>query len=176
MGVLTDLFIQVGAYMFVFLGALLTMNFLTKGYILSYLLVKISRGKKILVRIYSLTGKYYKPGIVSEKTLKYKSRDKEKRTYSNVTRECIFDEMGVKCIEVDDETGNFVKQTDFTAVPGNDPVKTDNLLVRALEKPLIQDKKELIILGLLIVVLICVGVVLYMVYNLDVRIRGLNII
>ena len=80
MSFLKEVIIQTGVYLFVFIGSLLFFNFLTKGYLLAYIIVKAGRGKKVMVRIFAVTGRYYKPGIISETTLNFKDRSGTKKT------------------------------------------------------------------------------------------------
>lgn len=171
-----DILIQTGVYFLVFLGSLIMYNFFTKGFLVTYLRVKASRGKKILVRVFGVTGKYYIVGEIKEISLIFKDRYKVKKTYTNVSKEVVYDELGVKMIDVDEVTGAFINQTNFNAVIGSDGEKTDNLITRALEKPMLQDKKEIIIIILIILCLLGILGSLYFSYNLTESVSTLNII
>lgn len=173
---LSNLAIQTGAYCFVFIGSLLIMNFITKGYVIPYILVKASRGKKILIRIFGLTGRYYKPGQLVGTKLKFKDRAGDKNTLTNVSAKNVYDEMGIKVIDYDEVQKRLVDQITFTDEDSNDPVKVDDLIERALQKPALQDKKDVIIIALCILILLGLAALLYMVYQVDINIRGLSVI
>lgn len=176
MSVVYDILIQTGVYFLVFIGSLVLYNFFTKGFLVTYLRVKASRGKKVLVRIFAVTGKYYVIGTIRGTALTFKDRYKVKKTYSNISKNTVYDEMGIKIVDNDEVTGALIDQTDFNAVPGSDGEKTDNLITRALEKPVLQDKKEIIILALVVVCLIGIAGCIYMIYNLTETVNALNII
>ena len=165
MSFLNDVLIQTGVYLGVVLLTFLIFNFLTKGFLRNYLLVKASRGKKVLVRIYSITGKYYKPGIIKSGMLSYKDRAGEKPVHK-VTKTEVFNEMGVNCVEVDEETGG-VKTVNFDAVEAMDNKKVDHLMVRCLYKPSFKDNpREMILLILMALSLGANAIIIYLVLNI----------
>lgn len=148
---------QTLAYVVVFVLLFVIFNFLTRGFLLNYLKVKGSRGKKIFVKIRAPIEDYTVLGVPSEGTVKFKDRSgSEKRVC--LPKEAIIRYLGVYWIEVDEESGS-VATKDFSIVPGFDPAKIENLIVRALTRPPLSQKKDIIIylgIGLVVILLIIV--------------------
>lgn len=176
MSFFSEVLVQIGAYLFVFLAALVFFNFLSKGYLSAYLRVKASRGKKVLLRVYSVTGRYYRPALVLENSLRFKNRAKNWLRLTNVTRAAVYDEMGVKCVDYDEETQTLVILDNLEQMDSNDPQKVDDIVTRALQRPILQDKKEVIIIALIIACLIGLAIAIVYLYQIDKAIKGLNII
>ena len=84
--------IQTGAYLAVFLVTIIIFNFLTKGYLFTYIRVKASRGSKVLVRILGFTGYYYRAGSIDQSVLTFKNKQKNEDSYK-IQKEDIFQEM-----------------------------------------------------------------------------------
>lgn len=148
------------------------MQFLSDGFFTTFLRVRASRGKKILVGVYSLTGKYYRVGVLDGTVLKYKDRAGNKRSVDVKDGESVYRCMSVFCVDVD-EVKNSVMRPDFSAVEGFDAVKFDNLLVRAVYAPRLDDlrTKGLIVLGALVVL----GLLLFIAWktmNIEAVVRG----
>jgi len=148
---LTSVLQIVASYIIILLIGYLGMNFLTAGFITKFIAVKSSRGKKVLIEIHAVGDVYYRTGIINESILQYKDREKQKKSVL-VDRSAIFYKAGVKCLFIDD-VKNAVMKPDFSVVPGFDAVKFDNLLVRAMTNPALQDKFLKVILIVVIVLL-----------------------
>ena len=122
-----------------------------------YLRVKASRGSKILVKVRGPIEDYDVIGTPSEGMITFKDRSKETKRVS-LPREAIIKYLGVYWCEVDEESGT-VAVKDFSIVPGFDPVKFENYIVRSLTRPALNQKKDIIVyvaLGLIVVLLIAV--------------------
>lgn len=149
-------------------------NFLSNGFVGTFIKVKASRGKFCLVRINGITGEYYRSGTLDGEKLRYKNRDKKFKTIT-VGVDDAKRIIGVDGFEVDDIKGAIVKK-DFSVVEGNDAEKVDNLIVRALTKPTLISMNEKIILLLLVVILLAVCGAIYLGYMNSEAIRSLNLV
>jgi len=144
------------------------LNWVSKGMLFKLMRVFASRGQKLLVEVIHPIQNYYTIGEVKEGYLFCKDRAtklsknvKEKRIYVNP--DDVFRSWGVNCLRYD-ETGNRIVKPDFSTVSGFDPIKQENLIIRALYDPKtnLQQKYQLFILvGVGLLVLIC----FYLVYN-----------
>ena len=130
----------------------IVVNFLSNGFLGTFLRVKASRGKFVLVRIRSALTDFFKTGEIIDNNLIYKGRDKEVKTLAlPEDKPVIFRSMNVNAIDVD-EAKNAIIAVDWSAITGFDAVKFDNLLTRALMQPEQQDKLLKIILILILVI------------------------
>lgn len=147
--ILYNVLIQVGVYLIVIFLTILIFNFLTKGYLFTYIRVKASRGNKVLVRILSFTGYYYRAGSIDQSVLTFKNKQKNEDSYK-IAKEDIFQEMLVNCVCVDETTKKVLK-IDGNSEEGHDTEKFSSLLQRALYKPSFKDNpKEMFMLFLLV--------------------------
>jgi hypothetical protein len=129
------------------------MNWLMGGKLIPFIKVKLSMGKKLLVHIRTMTHDYYKAGQIVEQQLIVKDLKGETRRLDVLDPACIYRASGVNNIVIDDAYNTiFNRQLDSTK--GFDAIKNEHLHVRALYKPLLNNKMEKIMLVLLAVVLI----------------------
>lgn len=159
----SELLTIIGSYIAVILLFFVGTNFFSAGFFFTWLKVKLSRGKKILVTVRTITQDYHSAGIIDKGFLVFKDKGKEERRI-NLPENCIFKGMGVNRCVVDDEK-NCVLVRDLKGVGGFDAVKYNDLYIRALYKPAIFDSKEKILLAVVIVTLIAVGLVGFLVYT-----------
>jgi hypothetical protein len=136
---------------------------------MTYLRVKGGRGKFLLVRVYGVTGKYYRVGKIKEENLTFKSKfkggeDKGICTFA-ITKNDVFQEMGVNCVEVDEEQGILIDKN-YNVVNGQSPKRFDSILTRALQRPTLMDAKQQIILILLILIIVLQFVGIYFLYKI----------
>lgn len=158
---------QVLVYMLVWGGLILFGIFITNmialgipGKVLS---VRASMGRKVLVQIRTMTGFYYRTGKIDGDFLIIRARgDKrsEKRRIDIANAErllngrpVLFRAFGVVNVCIDEAT-NAVLSIDMQGIQPHDAIKVDHLIKRALMAPKIQDKKDLIIIVLLIVTIL----------------------
>lgn len=152
----------------VLLMGVIVLAFLMRGFIVPYLRVKASMGKKVLVKITQMNTDIFRVGDIIEKELvyKYKSNDSingiKRLTISDTS--VFYRMMGVSCVDVDAVKNAIVSRPDFKTVPGFDAVRQENLLVRALTKPTILESQEKIIM--LLVIVCVVVVVISLIINL----------
>jgi len=108
-------------YVIVFAGVIglgfFSLNFLTKGFLLTYLRVKAGQGKKLLTRIHTSSDIYYRVGYFYEGFYKFKDRSGTEKSIpiQDVEFEKIIKHsMGVGLIEVNEEGNKLVSKTDLT--------------------------------------------------------------
>lgn len=159
MAVPGDVFIQIGGYLLVAVFIIFFLNRALGGLLLVWLKVRGAKNRKVLLKVRTVVNDYYAAGEINEGWLVYKPRGKSKHEMKrlSIVEGCVYHNMGLNCIDVDDEKNCTVKR-DFTAVPGYDAEKNNSLHLRALYKPSIIDDKTKIILVLL--VLIIIGIII----------------
>lgn len=169
-----DFFMIVLSYVGVLVLAYVILAWMMAGALQPYLKVKTSRGKKILVKVRTITQDYFKPGIIDKGFLVFTDREKDVRRLKVPNdKVVIYRSMGVNNINIDDET-NSIQAIDYSAVSGYDAVKYSELYTRALYKPALLSKNEQIILVIVIVILIIAGVNVFMTVGLQGQIKALG--
>ncbi len=160
----SEIFIQAGYYFVVMVLTLLLMGgLLQKGFFWNFFRVKISFGKYILIKIRTVNRDYFRIGRIEDSFLVFKSFDGTKRI-SLKDNSAFYRSIGVLWIDIDEET-NAISKTDYTAMPGFDSVKYNNLFVRTLYRPSATDKNEKIILGAIMLCVALVVIVGFLVYQ-----------
>lgn len=177
MSVFQDILIFSGSGFFIICLTIGILNVLMKGFPMAYLGVKASRGKKILLRIHSITGKYYRGAkIIDSTTIRFKTKNNKNNIETGIDKSCVWDELGVKGVDYNEQTAQIIQQTNFSAIAASDPNETDNLLTRALTGPQLMDKKELIIIILGVLNILATAAVIYLVLNLEKIIKGIQLV
>lgn len=158
---------EVGVIILSYLGVMVLMlgalAWMTAGFLFPFLKVKMSRGKLVLVQVNTITQDYHRPGRIDTGFLIFKDRNKEERRIK-VPRESIYRSKGINMVDVDDEK-SAVMLRDYSAVSGFDGAKYNDLYLRALYKPTMFDRKEKIMLGILVIVGVLVLGALYLGYQ-----------
>ena len=155
------------SYLGIILIGFALMNFLTGGFLITFLRVKASRGKKVLVKVKSVTDSYYKIGKVSEKTLTYRARDqKENKKIPVPDGEIFYRSMSVWGCDVDEENNSFITPKG-EIVATYDAEKYDQLITRALYKPTLMDKNEKIMLLMIGAVILGIVITVFFVKGID---------
>lgn len=155
-----DIIYVVVSYMLVIFIGFFVMNFLTNGYVLTYILIKLSRGKKILCIVKGLVKTYYKIGYVQEEFLRFKDNAKQMRRY-NIKEGDAYRLMGIDAIEINEKTNEIIRK-DSKLSSGFDPIKMDGFVERALVLPRLNSKtQEKLMLILIILLLLGVGFLIW---------------
>jgi len=142
-------------------GTLIGVGFIQNGFFWKFINVKLSAGKNILVKIKEIQRQYYRVGTIIEGDLVYKLTKKDiKRINIPKNNTVIYKSLGIDFIDVDGIT-NAINTVDYTGVSGFDSVKMNDLFVRALTKPKLDDTEKIIVLVLLGIILIAVGIVIF---------------
>lgn len=143
--IIIDVVTQIVAYITVLLIALFFMNWTTNGFIFPCIRCKLSRGRLSLVFVKTIGGDYYKVGKIHEGMLLYKDSEKNKKHIPVESSAYISLIGGTKAIIVDGDK-NIVIKPDYKDTTGFDAVKYENLYIRALTSPQLQDTSLKVIL------------------------------
>lgn len=146
------------------------------GFFIKYLRVKASRGKKIMVEVDTVVDRYLASGIISDGFLIYKKRHAKKnedKCRISVPAGSVYKYLGINWINVDEKNNNILK-ADFTVVDGHDAEQTEDLYIRALNKPSLIDNKTKILIILIIIVMVMLLVIGMLNFQIYKKITALN--
>jgi hypothetical protein len=160
---LRQIMIVVFSYLAVFFFSIIIIGFMQRGFFWSFIRAKMSGGKKLIVKIRSITRPIYKIGRIQEGDLMFKNSDKKDVRFK-VDKDDIYRDMGVFFVEVDDEKG-IVIRPNLVGVTGFDPEKMNSLYLRCLYRPTLLDQKAQIMLILLIILTLMVLMGLFFSYQ-----------
>lgn len=165
---MNEILIQFLTYVFIlivaFVSFVIMFNSATNGYLLNYIRVRRSKGKKILVLAQTKTDKYYGVGYFDHNALVFVNREKVKKIYTNINADCIFDIVGVKCVEIN-EINDSILDRNKNQIAGSDVLSTDSFINRILMAPRKDNNLNLIQLILIVVIgLLCLYIA-YQVYQ-----------
>lgn len=152
----TDLiyFVIAGFFLMLIPVALIAGWFL-RGFFMTFMKVKASQGKFLMVKVRSKLRDYYAKGFVIEGTMRFKDSKKNDRTIilpKDVA--FIYRSLGVYWVDVDEDK-NCVYTLDGRGVSGFDAEKFDDIIQKALAKPAFGDNKMLfVIIGIVIIILL----------------------
>jgi hypothetical protein len=96
--------------------------------------VRLSRGRKTLLFIHSVTDVYYRAGYFYDNELHYKNRSKKECIIVGVDKLCIYTTLGVQALDIDEEHKTLWTR-EGAIIDGSDPEKVDNIIDRALQSP-----------------------------------------
>jgi len=153
-----DVFLVMGSYLAIMAIMFFILNFLSQGFLFSFIRVKMSRGKFVLVLYKDLVQEKYAVGTLEESVLTFKYAG-EKRKYS-LPDGSVGRVMGVTRIYLD-VVKNIVFTDSFKAGPAYDAEKMDSLYQRALTKPELTDRNEKILFVLILATLGAVALTWY---------------
>lgn len=172
-------------YMLAFGGVIALMffflNFMTKGFLFQYLRVKASQGRFILSRIHSATDTYYKVCKFDDGFLKVKVRSKEKLSIPVAEAEMASyfnKELGITVVELD-EVGKKLLNFDFKGVSqfdNYDAGRVESLLLKIKNRPVLNSKREQIILIAVILIAIVLFFVAFRVIKIEESIQALGLL
>lgn len=174
MGMFEDFLIQAGVYLIVMIIGITIVALFFKGIFGAYIKVRTSFGKLVLIKLKAINRDHFTWGEVdSDGFLKYGKKYLEKRIKIHDSSD-FYQLLGVRCIDIDEQTNSII--TGYgEKIDGFDAQKYENLYIRALYKPNIQETHDVVVIGILslIVVLIIVG--LFLIYKNSVAIQGLQL-
>lgn len=168
-----EFLIQAGAYLTVIIIAVGIFAVFFKGIFGSYVKVRASFGRLVLIKLKAINTDHFTWGkIDGDGFLVWGKKYQEKRV-KILDSSDFYSLLGVKCIDIDEETNWVIKPTG-DKVDGFDAQKYENLYVRALYKPNIQEGMEKIMIGIAVLTIILIVVCIFMVYKQGVTIQGLT--
>jgi len=169
---MNDLIAITLSYAFIVVFSFFIMNFLTNGFVIKYILAKASRGKKILVELYTVTGIDYTLGTIEKDLLNYKNPSKENKRIkiddSHVVRK-----MQVNMVIIDDITDKVLTKN-ITEGKQIDAKLLDQIIVRIMNMPQVSDNKEKILLGIIVIILLLVIVIVFFNYDILNTVKSLK--
>ena len=163
-----ELIYIVVSYAVVFIIPFFILAMYQGGFFGPYARVKASRGKKVLVKVRTLSSHYFRVGSIVEGTLIYKDRNKEQHTIPIVNDGCVYRMLGVTCLDTDEEKNMLYDHAKAREISGYDAVRYDQIIKRALQKPsLVNPNITIILLIVIIVALLGLGIFLFQNYKLQ---------
>ena len=114
-------------------------NFLTKGFLLTYLRVKASQGKRVLARVNTASDIYYKAGKFHDGFFVFKDRSGTKKSIPIASVEFnkfVHMTMGVPVVELNEEGDKLVsKDFEIVKLANVDPARLNSLILRIKNIP-----------------------------------------
>lgn len=188
---------SVAFYMVVFavlpLSGFVIANIVTKNLLWTLIKVRLMGRRRglILVKVHTVTAPYYRVGKLTGSMLTYKPRNNKLpngtrvKKAINVKKGLITYDLGVPTIEVDEETNNIL-EVNWQVVSGHDAESTDGLMTRIAMLRQLTDKKQVIILVLVVLTFLGVLYIGYqvgsiqgqldMIYNATITLNAPNVI
>lgn len=142
------------------LAEFVMLNVYTHNFIASYIAVRAKRERGVLVQIMGKNGWKFKPATLIEDHVRYKVSRKEKAMVP--VRHAEFRRMLGVATFMHREGTDEVIDAEWNGVKGGDPQDTDNLYVRALHKPQISSREDMLMIIALVLLL---GVSIYIAYT-----------
>lgn len=169
MSVINEMLLYALSYSLVIGIAFFLLQFLSNGFFLKFLKVKISRGRLVMVNVRSKLQHYFIHGNIEGDFLVYNDRESQANKQKEPKRLAIpkdktvfYRAFGVNVINVD-EALNCIIAPDMKGVTGYDAIKFSSLYTRALFKPSLAEDvatKKIIIGVLILCLLLLIGIVL----------------
>ena len=155
----------------IFIGFFL-INFLSNGFFGTFLRVKASRGKKVLVEVHAVTDVYYVAGKFDGSILKYKTRGGKEKSLT-VEQTQVIRKIGVFCV-ITNEVNDNVLDVNFNAGQGGNTEDYDHLLKRVMMAPQIDDNLKKVTIGILILVLVILVINTVLTYNMSNQVLAMS--
>ena len=155
---------QMLIYCAVVLLAIIGIALFLRGFFFKYYKVRMSFGKFFMVKVRSQLRDYFEVGKIEDGFLVYKHEKKNYRISLPKGVNPFYKSIAVTWVDVDEEK-SAICLTDYTTVTGHDVVKEDYLLQRALMRPAVMSKKDIIIIICVILTLLASIVALYFAYK-----------
>ena len=153
--------------MIIGITALYIGNFLLKGFFWKFLKVKFSGGQNLLVKIKEVNRDYYRVGKIIDGDLLYSISGKDqKRIKIPKDKAVLYKSIGITWIDVDSET-NGICTVDYSAVSGYDAEKFNDLYLRALYKPKIDDNQKKLLMIMIAVAIVLLVICLVNIVNIS---------
>ena len=159
---MNEILMVMGSYCVVIILGFMIIAWLQAGFLMPFLKVKMSRGKKILVKVRKTTGTDFVAADEIEGLLVFKYF-KEQMRLSNY-KKGIYRSFNLNCVDVEPEKWAVIT-VDFEAVSTNEPNKTDSLIERGIMKPHKIRQNEIVLIILLIVAVIGIVYIGYKLFH-----------
>jgi len=142
-----QIFVMAGCYAGVMLLTIVLISAIFRGFFWSYIKVRTSFGKLVMVKCRNTLRDYFTVAKVEENFLvfKYNKLPKRLALVPNIFYRCLM----VNWVDYD-ETKDALTKADYSTVSGFDSVKFSDLLTRALMRPTVKTQFETIVIALLV--------------------------
>lgn len=174
---MNQLMVFILSYCAVFILTFIFISLLQKGFFWSFLRVKISGGKKVLVRVIDINNFYFKTGnIVDGEFLKFRDKDKSDKLVTITAKTCIYRQLGISALDYDIKNKCLIDYGPVLVegVTSHDHERENSLHERALMRPDLLDPKLQIIIIMLILVLLFVLASLFFGYQNQKKLDGIK--
>lgn len=173
--IITQTLYFIGSYIGLVVVLLWGLNWLSKGWLLTFIKVKSSKGKLILTIVHSVTDIYFKFGSFDGAAFKFKDREGKERIIADVANNdnVVFQTMGVYALNYDIVKDKLLTKT-LQSQNEIDSSVTDALINRAIQAPQITDKKELIIILLTAMCLVGIVVACFLIADAKTAVTALG--
>ena len=141
------------------------------GFFLKWLKARAGRGKYILIKQRGKIRDHFETGVIHDDFLIYGKKHRRKRVV--LDKKSIYTCWGVPVVDMDDSTYN-IATVDYDVLPGHDPEKSENLYIRALFRPAIEQGVNKILLILLIVIIIGLAVLGFLIYGVSNQVASIG--
>lgn len=168
----TDIYYFTASYIIIILIGFFLINFLSNGFFGTFLRVKASRGKKVLVEVHAVTDVYYIGGKFEGKILKYKTRGGKEKSLT-VKQGQVLRKIGVFCV-ITDEVNDNVLDINFNAESGGNTEDYDHLLKRVMMAPQLEDNAKKIMIGVLILILVIIVINTVLTFNMSNQVLAMS--
>ncbi len=176
MATFLDIGIVMTGYIVVIVLCTMAYSFLSGGMLLTVVKAKLSRGKKCVIEVLGVGGKYYTTGTIDEGWLEWKDKKGEKRRKDVPDNRFVGDVRGVKWVIIDDQSNNLISQ-DYRLLSGYDTKKYEALYERAIMAGLMTDEfmRWIKIAGICAILAAIIGIVsVVLIYNLDAKVLAIQ--
>jgi len=172
---MNEIILQALYYFIVMVLSFFIVGFMQKGFFFKFVKVKLSFGKYILVKWRALNRDHYDVGFLEDGFLIVAKGKYESKRISITDNSVFYRVLGITTIDVEEETSNPYDR-DMTQIPGFDAVKYNNLYVRALTRPSVNDQRDKIIFAGIVLISVLVIAVGFFVYQQTATIEGLKVL
>ena len=138
-----DMLVFGASYLMIIVGALLLFNWLSNGFLMSFIKIKMRRGKKVLVIINGKLDSYPSTGWVEGKRFKYYDRETRRDNKNKIAKFIDFEDgkpnpiirlFGVPVIMIDEVNNKFVMVESGELGGTYDPIQQEQYIIRALQR------------------------------------------
>jgi hypothetical protein len=152
---MNEIILQMAYYMVVMLLTFLCVNFFLRGFLLKFIGVKASLGRKILIKVRQVIYDDFAVGVITDGFLVFKYRKEMHRVPLPPDKKVFYRVLNTNWVDIDGEKWA-LSRCDYAPVSGYDPVKIQNFLKRILMQPQLTDTT----LRTLLIIIIIIGIVL----------------
>jgi hypothetical protein len=171
MATLNDFFTFLIAGGLLMLVPIFVIAYFQAGFFLKWLRARAGRGRFILIKLRGKMRDHFTIGEIKGEWLIHGKKENTKRCL--IDQKSIYRAWGVACVDID-EASNNVCSVDYQAVQGFDAEKYENLYIRTLYRPALEEDKDKILYLLVIVSIIASIIACIMGYSIIQQLNALG--